>query len=460
MAPAVSTEILQSDPQLVWHGEAVTMKDVLGALNEVRSKFARSEAGDHEHMHPRNCVMTLIAVTADEHEERRAHDTSRVIGAAHPAQAIVVREDPTQRRRHVDAWITTDVRRPETTCASECEIVVLHVPGAAADHIAALVDPLLVSGVPTYLWWVGSPPFGRHELIEALRVCDAMVFDSSRFAEPYRAFQGLSRLLTIAHAKLGLGDMQWSRLRPWRETIAQFFTPDDRRAFLGGIAEVGIDYAGEGRGNRIAAALLTGWMSSALGWKLRRASAAPGGVVAALYSSGPHSIEVHFRSVPRERLHAGEVSAVRVAGAARGTTFRLSVERDPQRDPQVGLGYQPLHRSDGHDEAALELAKRRAQQHRDVLHENRESLHHTATGGAPGESPKHPLVFTHERRRPDTSRVLLTMIGIGDGEPLRHVQQIEDEDDASLLLDLLAGGTHDRVFNRSLHATFDLMRKL
>jgi len=457
----MSSEILRSDPELVWHGEGVSMREVIVALEDVREKFARSEAGDHEHAHPRNCVMTLIAVSADEHEERRAHDTSRIIGAAHPAQAIVIREDPTQRRRRVDAWITTDVRRPATACASECEILVLHVPGAAADHIAALVDPLLVSGVPTYLWWVGSPPFGRHELIEALRVCDAMVFDSSRFEEPYRAFQGLSRLLTIAHAKLGLGDMQWARLRPWRETIAQFFTPDDRRAFLGGITEVGVDYAGEGRGNRIAAALITGWMASALGWRLRRASAAPGGVVAALYTSAARSIEVNFRSVPRERLRAGELSAVRIAGSGSGTTFRLSVERNPERDPQVGLGYQPVHRPDGHDDAALEIAKRRAEQHRDVLHENRDSLHHTATGSAPGESrPRHPLVFTHERRRPDTSRVMLTMISIGDGEPLRHVQQIEDEDDATLLLDILSGGTHDRVFNRSLQATFDLMRKL
>jgi glucose-6-phosphate dehydrogenase assembly protein OpcA len=457
----VSSEILQSDPRLVWHGDSVSMTEVVAALSHVRADFARSEAGDHEHAHPRNCVMSLIAIAADEHEERRAHDASRIIGAAHPAQAIVVREDPTQRRRRVAAWITTDVRRSATACAVECEILVLHVPGATAGHLAALVDPLLVSGVPTYLWWLGSPPFGRHELIEALRVCDAMVFDSSRFAEPYRAFQGLSRLLTIAHSKLGLGDMQWARLRPWRETIAQFFTPDDRRGFLEGITEVGIDYAGEGRGNRIAASLLTGWMASALGWRLRRASAAPGGVVAALYTSAARSIEVHFRSVPRERLRAGELSAVRIAGSGGGRTFRLSIERDPPRDPQVGLGYRTLHRTDGQDDAAIELAERRARQHRDVLHENRDSLHHTATGSPPGESrPRHPVVFTHERRRSDTSRVLLMLISIGDGEPLRHVQQIEDEDDATLLLDLLAGGTHDAVFNRALRANFELMRRL
>ena len=39
-------------------------------------------------------------------------------------------------------------------------------------------------------------------------------------------------------------------------------------------------------------------------------------------------------------------------------------------------------------------------------------------------------------------------------------QQVEPEDDAALLLDLLATGTHDHVFNRSLLAGFELMRKM
>lgn len=458
MSPA-----LKDEPELVWHAEDVKMADVLAALGEVRYKFARAEAGDHEHAHPRNCVMTLVAVSSTHAEERRAQHACRMIGAQHPAQAIVIREEAGGRGKGVDAWIVTDVQRPEMACAVECEILTLHVPGAAADHVAALVDPLLVSGVPTFLWWMGTPPFGRSELHEALRVSDALVFDSARFDEPYHAFRGLSKLVSIAHRRLGLADLQWSRLRPWRETIAQFFMPYDRRHFLTGITEIGIDYAGQGRGNRIAATMVTGWIASALGWKLQRAAAGPGGVVAARYTSERRSIEVNFRSVPKEHLANGELSAVRIRGNARGAGFRLEVLRDPDR-PR-GLPADPAYRSlltsGGEDDAGIELTKRRAERHRDVLHESRESLHHTSTGDAPGESrPKQPVVFTGERRRPDTQQVLLTMIQIGEGAPLRHVQQVEAEDEAVLLLDLLATGTHDHVFNRSLQAGFDLMRKM
>src|SRR5207237_955526 len=241
---------------------------------------------------------------------------------------------------HLEAWITTEVQRSEVACATECEIVTLHVRGAAADHLDALVDPLLVSGVPTYLWWMGTPPFDKRELLEALRICDGLVVDSAQFERPYHTFRGLSELLKVAHHRMGLGDMQWARLKPWRESIAQFFTPRDRRAFLNGISEVGVDYEGEGRGNRIAASLLTGGL-------------APG---------------------------------VRPAG-------------------------------------------RRSDWHRDGLQQNMDSLHHTATGEAPGEGrPRPSTVFTFERRRSDSTRVLLTIIEVGEGAPLRHVQQLDAED--------------------------------
>jgi len=460
VAPAVITRV-QGESKPLWHAEDVTMSDVLAALSEVRSKFARAEAGDDEHIHPRNCVMTLIGVAPSEPDERLARRTTLTIGTAHPAQAIVIREEAPVRGRHLDASITSEIRRPETACAWQCEIITIHVRGRAAEHLAELVDPLLVSGVPTYLWWLGTPPFGKKELLDALRVCDGLVVDSARFEEPYSSFRRMSGLLKIAHHRLGLADVQWARLRPWRETIAQFFTPMDRRGFLSGISEIGVDYVGEGRGNRIAAALITGWIAAALGWKIKRAVAGTGGAVVAQYEAGHRSVEVDFRPVQKEHLASGEISAIRIAGASQGTTFRLSVQHDPaRRRATPEPAYRSLHPTGGEDDAGMELAERRAEWHRDVLHENLVSLHHTATGDPPGESrPKRPRVLTTERRQPDSARVLLTMIEIGDSEPLRHVQQMEPEDEAALLLDLLSTGTHDEVYNRALAAASELVDK-
>ncbi|MFI5282777.1 MAG: glucose-6-phosphate dehydrogenase assembly protein OpcA [Candidatus Dormibacterales bacterium] len=447
---------------LAWRYEGRSIGDVLVALNGLRRRFALAEAGDAAHPHPRSFVMTLVSVAASESEERTARRACRMILEQHPAQAIVIREQTDLESGHIEASITTEVQRSATASAAQFELVTLRVKGAAGEHLAELVDPLLDSGVPTYLWWVGTPPFGKRAFDEALKTCDELVVDSARFDSPYLSFLALARLATSAQKHPGVADFQWSRLRPWRETIAQFFGPADRRALMHGISSIGIDYAGEGRGNRIAASLLTGWLASALGWQLQRAAGGGGGVVAARYlADGSRSVEVNFRSVPKTSLASGALTAVRISGASGGKTFSLTVQRDPERPHRNSDGsFTPLHESGG-DDASLEIAARRAEWHRDVLNENLDTLHHTSTGDAPGEStPRSPTVFSRERRRIEPGHVLLTLIDIGGGETIRHVQRIDPEDDAALLLELLSAGTRDEVYTRALPAASELMRSV
>ncbi len=440
------------------------MNEVLAALKDIRTKFALAERQESELPNPRNCIMTLIAIASSDQEERRAQRAVRAIGNHHPAQVIVVRDQPGPRTGKIDATITTDIMRPLSACAMQCEMITLRVQGAMGEHLAGLIDPLLQSGVPNYLWWVGTPAFGKKELDDTLKICDALLVDSARFDAPYRSFVDLTKLASHSHQRLGVADLAWARLEPWRENVAQFFSPADRQPFLKGITDIGVDYSGEGRGNRVAAALLIGWLSSALGWKLQKAAAGTGGMVVAHFGAdGWRPVQVAFRSVPKTHLAQGEISAIRVEGGAAGRTFRLTMMRDPERArtvrPEVGAGgYMPLHNAGGEDDAGLEIAQRKVEWHRDVLDENAEQLHHTATGDLPGEnSPQRPAVFVRERRGHDNARVLLTLIEIGEGAPLRHIQQVEPEDEATLLLDLLSHGTQDKVFGRSLAAAAELM---
>ena len=455
-----------SAAQLAWHHEGVTIGDVLAALSGIRRKFAQAEAGDEEHPHPRNVVMTLVAVATTGADERRAQRAGMAIAAQHPSLAIVVSEEPKVRTGRIDASITTHLLNPSSANPVQCEVVSLHVHGAAGNHLAELVDPLLLSGVPTYLWWLDTPPFGTKELVNALRICDSLIVDSARFDRPYHSFLGLADLALTSHQHLGVADFQWARLMPWRETIAQFFEPKERRTYMAGIAELGVDYVGDGRGNRIAAALLIGWFASAMGWKVKRAVGGSGGVVVAHFEvEGGRQLEVAFRSVPKAHLAQGEISAVRIAGAASGATFQLSVQRDPERQHRLTSEVGPSeltqrHHPGGEDDAGLEVALRKAAQHHDMLTRNRETLHHTATGDLPGEPAHSSTVLVRERRGADNPLVLLTKIDIGGAETLRHVQRVEIEDEATLLLELLSTGAHDVVYARSLAAAADLMRAL
>jgi glucose-6-phosphate dehydrogenase assembly protein OpcA len=159
---------MKPEPDVAWQGEDVSVGDVLEALSNIRKKFALAEAQDAELPHPRPCVMTLVAVAVTDPEERRAQRSTRAIANHHPAQVIVVRDQPRLRPGRIDATISTDAIRSESACAVQCEMITLHVRGAAGEHLAALVDPLLPSGVPTYLWWLGTPPFGKQELTDEI----------------------------------------------------------------------------------------------------------------------------------------------------------------------------------------------------------------------------------------------------------------------------------------------------
>lgn len=456
----------QPAPAIAWHGESVTIGDVLSALSGIRHKAAKTEANDQTHPHPRNCVMTLVAVAASDADERRAQRAALAISAEHPSLAVVVREEPNVRAGRIDASIAIHPLSASSASKAQCDIVSLRVPGASGEHLAALVDPLLISGVPTYLWWLDTPPFGTKELVDALRICDALVVDSSRFDRPYHSFLGLADIALHSHKRLGVADLQWARLAPWRETIAQLFDPKDRRPLMGGIAEMGIDYVGEGRGNRIAAALLIGWFASALGWKVQRAVGGAGGVVVAHFAmENGRQLEVAFRSVPKANLAQGEISAVRIGGASSGSTFRMSVQHDPARQSrltsEVGPSeFQRRFNAGGEDEAGLEIAERKAMQQRDVLARNRESLHHTSTGELPGEPAQSSSVLVRDRRKGGNPLVLLTLIDLGESETIRLVQNIEPQDEPTLLLELLSTGAHDPVYMRSLGAAADLMRAL
>src|SRR5260370_2798255 len=196
--------------------------------------------------------MRVIAVAAKEAEEKRAISESTAIGLHHPSLVIVVRDQAEVKEGRIDASIAAPLVPAEggADLPSHYERVARAVRGAAASHLGALVDPRLVSGMPTNIWWLGTRPFGSHELRDALQVADALVVDSARFARPYHSFLGLADTIAHAHKRLGMADLHCARLDPWRETIAQFFAPVARRSFLSGITSIGIGYTRQPPGNR------------------------------------------------------------------------------------------------------------------------------------------------------------------------------------------------------------------
>lgn len=342
MASSVAPRGLSPDRirTLEWESENTTMADIVMELSRLSAKLAHGEAGNDQHPHPRNCVMNIVALVDGNHIALHVGAILAELSTHHPSRSIILHQHSPDREQKISASIRCDAHALVHGEPVQHEQVTLHVQGAALEHIRSLVEPLLTPDVRTHLWWTGTPPLSDPAMHQALELSDTLVVDSAAFERPFDSLLGLAKLADELSVEMGICDLHWARVRTWREVLAQFFEPPSRRPFLHGINGVGIDYAGEGRGNRVAAGLLAGWLCSTLGWRLKSAAAGKGGVVAA-YLEAPqgHPVEIAFRSVAAADQVEGEVLSLRLEAAANRQTAALSVELDPEHEGSAILRY-------------------------------------------------------------------------------------------------------------------------
>jgi hypothetical protein len=138
------------------------------------------------------------------------------------------------------------------------ETVVVEIGDRHLDDLITIVDPLVVSDLPTLLW----SPHGHPEEVDALlELAQAILVDS--VDEPVWG-EALDRAHTLTEQAYVV-DLAWLRSTPWRERIAATFDPPEARAELRTISAVTIHHHPE---STVAAMLLVGWLAARLDWKL------------------------------------------------------------------------------------------------------------------------------------------------------------------------------------------------
>lgn len=150
------------------------------------------------------------------------------------------------------------------------ETITITVDPKMSGYLASLVSPLLISELPTFLWWPTGDFVGNALFNDIVGIVDRLIVDSARLGNDARAVAQMRTLLDD-HDDPRLGDFTWIRLEPWRQLIAQFFDPKEVQPCLHSLAQVNIAYAEHRRdsGSGFAAALLiVGWLASRLDWQV------------------------------------------------------------------------------------------------------------------------------------------------------------------------------------------------
>ena len=220
----------------------------------------------------RNAVMTLVVYTQNEDEAARALKSIESMSATHPSRCILVTTLAANESAPLEAFVSTQVRT-EGGASSYGEQIVLEAPDGSARHMPGAVLPLILSGLPSFLWWTGEPPRRTEQFEAMVDGCDRVIVDTS---EMIHGEDGLVALDDVDRRKISncaFSDFNWTRQQPWRELVAGFFDGDLLRPYLDGIDRLTIEYAAGAENtppNPAAAYLFVGWLASRLNWQSQR----------------------------------------------------------------------------------------------------------------------------------------------------------------------------------------------
>jgi glucose-6-phosphate dehydrogenase assembly protein OpcA len=234
----------------VWQQDDVDPGAVEQAMLALeRERFQRSRG-----KLPARALNLIVVVDADYSGEilRRLES----VGRNAPSRTVLVRVHA--RRRGLSARVTIASLHEGTPDEATREAVTLDVADRHLPRLDSIVDPMVMTDVPTLLW----APHGHTVAVESLGALgQTVLMDTGDAAEVTAGLNEAKRL--IDEHGLSIVDLAWLRATPWRSRLAAHFQPPQRRAELWSIADVQVRHQ---PGSEAAAWLFLGWLGDRLGW--------------------------------------------------------------------------------------------------------------------------------------------------------------------------------------------------
>ena len=239
-------------------------------------------------------------------------------------------------RRLITLAPTLDAGRPlETMVAAYCPLpeeggtgaacgdaVVLRGGMGAIQQNLHLIQPLVGDDLPCWVWWNSSldEPL---DMLEALAPLPRRLVIDTSLGGPRRCLDVL-----VARIKAGqaVNDLNWLRLRSWRESLAMVFDPPSRRDALAHVVQLDIDVEGD---HPVKGLLLAAWIADRLGWHLVASRPIPadsgsssesGGIAAEFERTDGVSVQFRLMPVPMgmPKAHPGAIVGLRLICEPKG----------------------------------------------------------------------------------------------------------------------------------------------
>jgi hypothetical protein len=226
-----------------------------GAIEEALRNMLKERHAENESFAPAR-VLNLVCVV-DKVWSGEVANRLRRVGRYHASRTVVLAFDPGRTKLDAVATMASDVHPKPGEYALLRETVIVDVGDKHVPALDTIVDPLVVTDLPTVLW----SPHGHPEAVDILlKLSQVVLLDSLDEPDLHDA---LGRAEDLSH-KAYVVDLAWLRSTPWRERVAATFDPQLLRPDLRHISAVTVRHNPD---STAAGLLLIGWLASRLGWE-------------------------------------------------------------------------------------------------------------------------------------------------------------------------------------------------
>jgi glucose-6-phosphate dehydrogenase assembly protein OpcA len=292
---------------IVWSAQSTTPAEIEAALREML-KERHTESACYVPARALNLVCVVDKPWSGEIANRL-----RRVGRYHASRTVVCAVEPDRTTIDAVATIASDVHPRPGQFALLRETVIVDVGERHLDRLDTIVDPLVVTDVPTVVW----APHGHREVVDTLLgLAEVVLVDSIDEPDLRVGLHHTRQLLDEAYVV----DLAWLRSTPWRERVAATFDPPHLRPDLHTFSAVTVRHQPE---SAAAALLLVGWMASRLDWRLSPLLARDGTLVGSAHSRRQ---DVRITLQPRREQHVRGLAGLTLETASGRW---LSLDRGP-----------------------------------------------------------------------------------------------------------------------------------
>lgn len=267
--------------RLPWAGKIVRIEEVEEQLS-LLWKMSADNMRTAQNTNVRTSILNLVICAPDVESAQHASKVLRELSSTHLARvAILILDSNEERPASLWTWVTLRCFSMYSDLMRHCfEQTTVLASGSAVRALGNIIQPLLKPDLPVYLWWLGDPPATSDTTFSNLvELSNRVIFDSTGFFNPEQDISTMAAL-SEASPNCALSDLNWGRITPWLQLVAQFFDTPEYRPYLAGVNSIEIEHAviplltqvrtdqGDVSPNPARALLLAGWLKSRLGWTI------------------------------------------------------------------------------------------------------------------------------------------------------------------------------------------------